>query len=499
MLSPLLLVAALSGPVWAAAPPLPPAVLVWMQSAPPDAETQEKASKIVGGTVAQRAWSDITIDPQAATDADAGHIAALTRVMDESQAKWEVFDAETSIARGIAANVEPVALVANDADRDALIEALLWEGAAITRPYPESLFNSLEDTAPFRIAIANQVVVRAWLDAIALDPKRNFERSEFPDGQSLTRVRALQEQLALLPRATLTIDPLPTGIEAVVDGRTVQPGPVELSPGHHYAHLVRNGIVANRMEFDVTPSSKANLPIRVSAEELTAARARVLANATDVPNDVLTGIKTLAARSNPAPRVFIGAIDDKGKPVILPLAGGAVIEKIRPVTVMFTGELGGGVIESQGFAGKKGAEFVAPGFGGDLGFELGIYNALIQVGGELYLTPTAQMAFGTEGGTTPEDNDQASAMFHPHGGLGVYLPRPQPKKAYFLVAGNYGWLSPGALGVGAQLGTGIAMGDGNTWLRISVTGFRGMQMEGFQAEGTPTSALMLRVGFASLL
>lgn len=499
MLSSLFVATALIASAWAADPPLPPAVLVWMQATPPDAEIQEKAAKIVGGTVAQRAWSDITLDPQAATEVDAERIAALSRVIDESQAKWEVFDAETSIARGIAAHCDPIALLRDDADRAALLKALVWQGASITRPYPDSIFNSLEETAPFRVAVANQVMVRPWLDAIALDPKHNFERSEFPDGQSLARVKTLQEQIALLPRATLTVDPLPAGIEAVVDGRTVAAGAVELPAGHHYAHLVRNGIVANRMEFDLTPSGKANLAIRVSAEELAAARAKVLISATDVPNDVLLGIKALAARSSPPPRVFIAAMDDKGRPVVLPLAGGAVVEKIRAVTVMFTGELGGGVIESQGFAGKKGAEFVAPGFGGDLGFEVGIYNAVIQIGGELYLTPTAQMAFGSEGGTTPEDNDHASAMFHPHGGVGVYLPRPQPKKAYFLVTGNYGWLSPGALGVGAQLGTGIAMGDGTTWLRISVAGFRGTQMEGFAAAGTPTSALMLRIGFASLL
>lgn len=496
------LVAAWVGAAQAAPPPVAPAVVAWMQPAPPAEEVRAKVQRLTGGAASHVAWAELALEPRSASAGDLAAYTSLAQSLTDTAGRWTEFDAEAAIARALDANVQPIEVVRTDADRELLIRALLAEGAGITRPYPVSLFNSLQETAPFLAQIANRKVVKAWLDALALDPRRALVRAEFPDGQSFQVVKTLQEELLLLPRGKLAVDAVPAGFTAVIDGRAMATAEAEyeLAPGHHYAHLVRDGAISNAVEFDLAPGGKAALSVRVSADELTAARARVLAGSTDLGPDVASGLRQLGERTKPAPRVFVAALDDTGKPVMLAYGGGAVITKVRPVTAMFTGDLGGGLLQSTSFAGAYGQEVVAPVGGGDLGFELGIYNAAIQVGGSMLLVPTAQFAYGIDGATTPAENEFTSALFNGHGGLGVYLPRPQAGKVYFLLAGTYGWLSPGALGFGAQLATGIPMkGDGKTWLRVSLAGMRGEQLPGFPEEGSPTSALLLRLGFASLL
>lgn len=478
----------------------PPAIVVWMSPAAPDPAVLKVVER-ESGPAEHRAWSDISFSPEPITAADEARYTALATVFKDGGARWEEFEAEAGVARALAAAIEPVEVVPGPAERTALVNALLWEGAGITRGYPEALFPSLQDTAPFRVTVAGRSVVRPWVDAIALDPKHTFSRAEFPDGQSYAKVVALQAELALLPKGKLAIDGLPPGVVAVVDGVAVPEGTreVELTVGHHYAHLLVGGQVAERMEFDSAPSDTVALRALVSPEELAAGATAVLAGSADVPADVATGVRSLAGRAG-SPRVFLGAIDEKGKPRLVAFSGGAVVVKKQPVTFQFVGELGGGVLQSSGFSGAKGKEELTYQFGGALGFELGIYNAAIFGSAELALAPAVQMAYGVEGGATPEDNQQTSAFFRPNGGVGVYLPRPQAGKVWFLLGGNFGWFAPASVGPGVKLSVGIPLGgDGRTWLRITLDGYRGTQSAGFIGEGTPTSLASLRVGFGSLM
>ncbi len=486
----------------AAPPPSAPALVVWMSPTPPGEEARKLADRETG--VAQhRAWGDITLLPEPFTSSDEQRLSALAAVMKEGRARWDEFDAESGVARALAAAAEPVATLRDAADRDALRAALLWQGAGITRGYPENLFSSLQDTMSFRVNIASKSMVRPWVDALALEPKHVFSRAEFPDGQSYARVTSLQQELGLLPRARFVIDPLPPGAVAVLDGVPLAAGATEaeLAAGHHYAHVVIDGVIAERMEFDAAPSDTVKLALAVSPDEVSAAAAVVLQGSVEVPPDVAAGVRSLAGRTTVPPRVFLAALDEKGKPRLVAFAGGAVIEKKRPVTLLFSGELGGGVIQSNGFSGQKGKEATAPQFGGSFGLELGIYNAAIFANADLALAPTVQVAYGaSEDQAEPEDNQYTSAMFHPNGGVGVYLPRPLPGKVWFLLGGTYGWLGPGSLGPGVKLSVGVPLkGDGQTWLRITLDGYRGTQMEGFAGEGLPTSLASLRLGFGSLL
>ena len=427
----------------AAAPTGAPALVGWMLPAPPAAEWTKLAERETG-PADHRSWPDITLSPEPVTSADETRTGALATVFKDGSARWEEFESESGVARALAAAVEPIEVLSGAIERDALIAALLWEGAGITRSYPEGLFSSLQDTSAFRVTIAGKSVVRPWLDAIALDPKRVYARAEFPDGQAFAKVQSLQAEMALLPRGHLVVDVLPPGMVVVLDGTPLAEGArdAELAPGHHYAHVMVGGQVAERMEFDVAASDTVPLRSLVSPEELAAGGTAVQNGSADVPADVATGVRSLAGRGGGAPRVFLASIDAKGKPRVVAFGGGAVVVKKRPVTFQIVAELGGGVIESIGFSGRAGQQELTYQFGGSLGFELGIYNAALYGSADLALSPAAQMAFGVDGGTTPEDNQQTSAYVRPNGGIGVYLPRPLPGKVWFLLGGNYGWFAP---------------------------------------------------------
>jgi hypothetical protein len=476
-----------------------PALIVWMLPAPPSAEVVKLIERDTG-PAQHRAWADMAFSAEPLAAADEQRLTALGTVLKEGRARWEEFEAEAGVARALAAAVDPVDVVANVSHRDQLRTALLWEGAGITRSYPENLFPSLQDTAPFRVSVAGKSAVRPWVDAIALEPRHTFERSELPDGQSFAKVVALQAELALLPPGHLAIDALPPGTEVVLDGVALplDTRTVDLAAGHHYVHVLVNGAVAERMEFDSAPTDTVNLRSAVSPEELASASATVVLGTAEVPPDVAASVRSLAGRSGSDLRVFLGALDDKGKPRLAAFSGGAVVEKKRPVTLLFVGELGGGVLQSSGFSGNKGEEELTYQFGGSLGLELGIYNAALFAAADLALSPSVQMAFGSEGGTSPDDNEQTSAFFRPNGGLGVYLPRPLPGKVFFLLAGTYGWFAPASTGPGVKLSVGLPMkNDGQTWLRITIDAYRGTQSESFAAAGTPTSMASLRIGFGS--
>lgn len=477
----------------------PNALIVWMQPTAPGEEVIKVAERATGGAQ-HRAWSDVAFTAEPVSSTDEQRLSALGTVLKEGRARWEEFESEAGVARALASAVDPIDVLGDTSQRDQLRTALIWEGAGITRGYPDALFPSLQDTAPFRVSIAGKSAVRPWVDAIALEPKHVFERADFPDGQSFTKVLALQSELALLPPGRLTIDPLPPGCQVFLDGVgvPVESRSVELSSGHHYAHVVVNGVVAERMEFDSAPNDTVSLKPAISPEVLASAAASVALGSAEVPPDMATAVRSLAGRIGGELRVFLGTLDEKGRPQLVAFSGGAVIQKKRPVTLLLVGELGGGVLQSSGFSGAKGSEQTTYQFGGSLGLELGIYNAALFASADLALAPAVQMAFGSDGGTTPEDNEQTSAFFRPNGGVGVYLPRPLPGKVFFLLGGTYGWFAPASMGPGAKLSVGIPLkNDGQTWLRLTIDLYRGTQFDDFVAPGTPTSMASFRVGFGS--
>lgn len=472
-------------------PPAPRSVVVWAEAELPPPEVRRRAERLTGPSE-HRAWREIAFEAQPFGDPDTAARTALNDAVASGRRRWDAFDVEAAIATELHTACAGVELVRDPGDREALLQGLLLEAAAALRIVPESRFEAADEVAALRRKVVTTSAPSALVDALALEPGRLWERADVPDGQTFLRLQALQTELRAAPRARLAIDALPLGAIVSVDGRQLPAGSaeVELEPGHHYVHALVAGRIGGRVELDVSPGDSLRYGPLVSRGELDQARTKILAGSAEVPEDFArTGVRGALPH-------YLAALDEKGDPELVPWNNGAAIDRRSPVTVILVGVMGGGVLVSPAFQNHVDEVRTALAFGGDLGFELGIYNFVINGGTTLLVTPQERMAYSRD---PASDDVETNAFFRPYGGVGVYLPRPRSGTPLMMVGGNYGWLSPGAMGFGARLSFGIPLRGEGTWLRLDLDGFRGTEMAGFPAEGQSTYIGALRLGFGRLL
>lgn len=480
-----------------AAEPSAPGLVVWTSPEVPAEAARARADRLAGGAVAHRAWPDVAWAPTPWAPADQARADALTAAVTSARTRWDVFDVEAGIARDLDAAAEDVVVLRDDADRARLVDALLLEGAAVLRLAPPSAFATAEAVAPFRRPLDGQAAPAPLLDVLALEPDRVWTRDDVPDLATLQHLDALAPAVDRLPPATLSLSPLPAGAAWVVDGRRVAGTTVAVPPGHHYVHVLLGDVLHGRIEVDLASGAAQAIEPFVSRAELDTAAAAVKAGTRDVPPDVATAVQGLARASTPPARTFLATLDEQGKPVVVAYANGAAVKRVKPVTVLLSGDVGGGVLISPAFAGRRRETVLAPAFGGTLGAEVGIYNAALFGRVDLALTPTEQVNFLANEDDT--ENTATNAHVRPYGGVGVYLPRPQAGIPLFFLGGSYGWMSPGSRGFGATVSIGIPLKGEAAWTRFTLDGYRGVQMAGFPAEGEAAWYGALRVGFGRAL
>lgn len=470
--------------------PLAPAVVVWLEPALPGIDALGRAARLTGGTPTHRAWSDLALAENDWTEEDRTRVLAVQTASDTARKRWNDFDVELGIAQQVAIAVDNVTVVRDDDDRKALVDALVLGGLAVTRAWPEARFPSADDAAPHRTLVAARAMPRAWVDALALEPERAWTRAEVDDALGLALLETLKRELAALPPAKLEIPELPPGVELVVDGRPVPAGTAEvtLPPGRHYVHARVGGLVAGRDEFVVESGQVRRYPLRVDRAQLDAARTAALAGATDLPPELTGALQTVSTVKGQPARVYLASLDEKGRPEVVAWSGGAELIRPKPVTFVLAGDIGPAVVLGEGFASGSAT---APGFGGNLGAELGIYNFAVLGGATLYVTPTERLL--------QQNGTETPMAVRPYGGMGVYLPRPRGGAANVLLGATYGAFLPGSSGFGALLGVGIPVSASGTWVRLSADVYSGTQQEGFAGAGTATRAAMFRVGFARKL
>jgi hypothetical protein len=481
----------------AAEPGMAPAVVVWAQDAVPDEETRRKAERSTG-PAKHLAWGDVAVDVAPFSSEDEARLAALKQATASARGKWDQFDVELGIARELDAATDNLQVVRDEADRKLLIDALLLQGSATLRAVPESRFSAADELASLRSQVGAKTVAQALVDAAALDPERTWTRADVPDGQTLAKLQALQEDLRAQPRSLLAIEPMPAGVTLVVDGRPLANVPAELplEPGHHYVHLLVNGKIAGRKELDLEPGGRAALAPALSKDELAAARKAVVAGTREVGADFARAAESAGRRTNPPSRTFLAAVDDEGTHTVLPWSNGAQIVKRPVVTAVLAGAVGGNLLVSPAFADANGSPTMAGGFGGDLSFELGITYAVIYGGAQLTMTPQYRMKYDADGSLP---NEETPVYVRGYGGLGLYLPRPSKTQPLLMLGGNFGYMTPGALGPGARVSFGVPLSGDGTWLRFDLDGFRGVQQADFPGEGEATWMGALRIGFGRLL
>lgn len=471
-----------------------PGVIVWMEPTLPGADVAAKASRLTDGA-SPYAWGDFAFARTEETEADRARLLAVTTAVETGRKRWLEFDVEKGIAQQINTAVDTVEILRDDFDRNTVVEALLMSGLATQSAFPESRFGLVEEAAPFRAMIAARAVQRAWVDALALEPDATWTRKEVDSATGLAAILALQNDLRSLPRAVVTLPERPKGVTLYVDGRPTAEDAtqVELFPGKHYLHAMVGGRLAGRARVNLEPGQSTAFPLMVGAPALAEAHSKVLAGDPTLPESVMSAVawyRTVGGRTS---RLYLGALDENGKPHILPFAGGAELVRPKPVTVLLAGDIAGGFVLSEAFDGRDGERVTAPAFGPHLGLQLGIYNFLLMGGATAYVTPTERMvwAFAEGDGT----DTLAPIYARPYVGAGVYLPRPTSRVPLLQIAGTYGWFLPGSSGFGAMLGCGIPVKADGTWIRISLDGSTGTQGPAWPAPGTATWTGLLRIGF----
>lgn len=477
--------------------PLAPAVVIWLESAMPTNEVQGKAHRLTGGGV-DYSWADLALTPGDWTEDDRLKVLAVDSAYETGKKRWDEFDVEQGIAQQTQIAVESVSVVRDQADRETLRRALALSGTAAAKAFPESRFATAEDAASFRTMVAARAVPKALVDALALDPEHVWTRDEVGDGYGFQILSQLAEDLKAQPKARLAVGEHPAGTTLVVDGRAIDPSvtEVELWPGRHYVHALVGNKIAGRVELTLEPGQNASYPLVVSAADLNEARTRLLGGDSAFTGPVATAIEGLSTLRGQKARVYVAAVDEKGRPELVPYSGGAELMRPNPISVLLAGDLGIGIVRSQAFQdqAENYKSAVAP--AGNLGVEFGVYNFAVLAGATLYLTPTQRMEFANADNT---ENTATPAYFRPYGGVGVYIPRPTAGVPLILVGANYGALLPGSTGFGGLLSVGVPMKGDGTWVRFLVDVYAGSQQAGFPGEGSATYGLTLRVGFGQKL
>lgn len=466
-------------------------VTVWLQDAAPDAKTVEKSDLQTGGTL--HLWQvDLRFPPMPQTASDVKRVEQLPVAVENGKGRWDEFEIELAIAKDLQMVIDDVTLLRNDRDRSDLVDALVFQGAAIARAFDPATFATDPKAAPFRSGSAESAAPRAWVDAYALSGKL-ADRSKLPDGTAWQDYQRWAPAIEKLAKGKVTVD---EGIgEVWIDGAKVAGGTVDLRAGRHWIHVVRGGVVHGRSVLDVAPGQTYALPRAVSDASLDATREKVAGGkAVGLPEDVGSVLARIAAY-NDGGAIFLG-VDDGKRFTVVSYDGKAALKDTRLVTVQLYGEIGGGVLVSPIFEENENPDeaFVAGAAHAGIGFEVGISYFVFGGGVDAAFTPGNTIQFASDSG----DANSAVSMFpQPHFEIGAYALRPTKPAPTLAILGGIAWLAPAHLGYGGRLTVGIPFKNETTWVRLTAGAYYGPTTLWAPDEGQSMIDAFFRVGFGA--
>jgi hypothetical protein len=486
-------------------------VVIWVEDQLPDEGTQRKVQRTLQAEPVHYDGSQLAYPPQPWTEADTKDYAALSRAVERNGARWDEFDVELSMAEELEQALEPVSVIRDGSDRNAVAESLLIQGAALELRFTDEELATDSVLEPLRYELPGLTANAPMIDLIALDPTREFARPDVHTGSGYAELRELQAAVDGMAPAILDTSGVPAGVSLVINGTVYEtvPPTLELSPGHAWIHLLRDGVISGRAEVDLYPGKETALPRAVSAEDLAAAGRRVDVKSVEgLPEGVVTAIDDISSQ-HPGAQVFLASLDPNGKVRVVPYSATAVIPDKQIVTFALGAEVGGGVVGTSAFrwadpdlSNSNTEPIYAPSVQGAFDMELGIYNLALLAGAEVHITPTRKFVLGSsDPNATARDNLHLPVAGRGYGGLGVYILRPTDKqRPVLLLGGTYGWFSPGWHGPGGRLSVGIPMGE-NSWFKFTFHGSYGVPTPAWVAAGVPAEATVvsggLRIGFLS--
>ena len=205
---------------------------------------------------------DFGLDDQAAIDGLRSELEAVKPLVDE-------FDGELAIMSRLDAAISEVHILRDDADRQLLYDALVFQGFAVHRYFQDQLATD-PAAAPYRTELNGVVTVGAWVDAVALDPDQDPSDAVLPDDAQKVAFDEARAQIRLAPRGTV-VGEMPDVAGLAVDGNAPAAGSrVKVAPGHHRVAVVMGETVIARAEGLVAADGELTISVGAMAEDVTA-------------------------------------------------------------------------------------------------------------------------------------------------------------------------------------------------------------------------------------
>ena len=206
---------------------------------------------------------------QAVSDEDRAAVALLRQELEDVGPLVDEFDGELAIMSRLDAAVRDVHVLESDGDRELLYDALVFQGFAVHRYFQDQLATD-PAAEPYRIDVNGTVTVKAWVDAVALDPDADPSPGMLPDEAQAVAFDEARAQIRLAPRASIYGE-MPDGAALAVDGWPAEPGVrAKVAPGYHRVTVVYDGKVVARTEGRVMSGEDLDVVVGAMAEDVAA-------------------------------------------------------------------------------------------------------------------------------------------------------------------------------------------------------------------------------------
>jgi hypothetical protein len=289
---------------------------VWLSGTPNPSLTPSDKARRVEDIAPIPAWGS----------ADDLAIEALKAEVDACRPMLDEFDGELAIIRRLSVRLDAISVVREE-DREAVWNALLLQGLAVHRYFPDLDSAEARGVGVVRRFEGHPPENAPWADAIALLPNRLPTTTHLAD--DTTRI-AFQEQRAralLLPTSEVAVNGIPAGATVHIDGRSAPGGVLSVGPGLHRWVVQVDGKVHLRGAAVVAPGGREAVEYRAVAPEVAAVEATLTEapGAVVLPHAVVLQLATLEApvslvvTTKRGPRVF--AVEGENAVPVVDAAG----------------------------------------------------------------------------------------------------------------------------------------------------------------------------------
>jgi hypothetical protein len=238
------------------------AEVVWLT--PPTPEDQAIVAAAAGARDAPLSTLKLRSAASAASADDDQAFADLAEVLSDVRAFETKLDGELLILRDLETPLRALTVLRNAVDRDAMFNALVYQGFAANRFWGEALGTDPE-AAAWRVEMRGLAVERPWRDAAALNPDAEVTAYQIAEAPQRIAYDGVRTTVGGALPASLAVSGLADDVALVIDGSERAPGPsgnVKVPPGRHFVHVEHDGVILDRW----TVVADSGEQIRIDAE-----------------------------------------------------------------------------------------------------------------------------------------------------------------------------------------------------------------------------------------